>query len=339
MGLWRKVVWTIHSGARSWSFIPGKLSLPGPWKQITNIYHSLLYKGVNLKKAIVGKVNSGKGILFWTDVWWGESSLAELFPILYQSEKNKHCMVSDRIIINDGGLGFNWAWDVNSGESEFVALINGLETCLGSVFLGPQEDGWACNLGQGMEFKVADIKRKIERFGLEVTDVGFLWCKWVPKKVNIVGWRVFLDRLPTVENIQKRNIPCPDANCVLCGECFETSDHLFTGCQFSQTVWEIIADWCNIPSFFVFGTNDILKFHLLHNGPKKVKAVIYAVILTTLWSIWNCRNKAIFGNIPPRVTNIVEEIKVMSFLWVRSRSKTSSLSSEMWRRFDLQLFR
>ncbi|KAJ0550731.1 hypothetical protein HanHA300_Chr07g0249221 [Helianthus annuus] len=34
----------------------------------------------------------------------------------------------------------------------------------------------------------------------------FEWVKWVPKKTNIFGWRAEQNRLPTLAELQKRNI-------------------------------------------------------------------------------------------------------------------------------------
>ena len=60
----------------------------------------------------------------------------------------------------------------------------------------------------------------------------FLWLKAVPLKVNIFGWRLFLSRLATKDNLHKRNVL--DATLVscaaLCGK-EEERDHLFFKCN------------------------------------------------------------------------------------------------------------
>ncbi|XP_076889715.1 uncharacterized protein LOC143540582 [Bidens hawaiensis] len=66
-GMWRKIVWAIHHLDRSWSFIPAKVSIPGPWKYIVNINKELLKYGLDLSKRIGKEVVLGDGMdrLVW----------------------------------------------------------------------------------------------------------------------------------------------------------------------------------------------------------------------------------------------------------------------------------
>ncbi|KAJ0755575.1 putative RNA-directed DNA polymerase [Helianthus annuus] len=56
------------------------------------------------------------------------------------------------------------------------------------------------------------------------------------------------------------------------------------------------------------------------------KKAFNAIVHVTVWSIWTARNKLIFNGVYPTVTNILEEIKAMSYLWVKSRSKEAGLT-------------
>jgi hypothetical protein len=60
----------------------------------------------------------------------------------------------------------------------------------------------------------------------------FLWLKSVPLKVNIFVWRLFMNRLPTKDNLHKRAaIDATHLSCAAqCGE-LEDRDHLFFQCD------------------------------------------------------------------------------------------------------------
>ncbi|PWA84014.1 reverse transcriptase zinc-binding domain-containing protein [Artemisia annua] len=48
------------------------------------------------------------------------------------------------------------------------------------------------------------------------------WSKLVLIKVNIMGWRLSIDKLPTCVNLDARGIDIPSVLCPICGECTES---------------------------------------------------------------------------------------------------------------------
>ncbi|KAL8515046.1 hypothetical protein ACS0TY_013940 [Phlomoides rotata] len=55
------------------------------------------------------------------------------------------------------------------------------------------------------------------------------------------AWRVLWDRLPTKDDLQRRNIlsSSDDLKCVLCGDKEEPGRHIFFECEFSYKVFLI----------------------------------------------------------------------------------------------------
>ncbi|XP_022014071.1 uncharacterized protein LOC110913558 [Helianthus annuus] len=134
--------------------------------------------------------------------------------------------------------------------------------------------------------------------------------------------------------LAQRNIQVNSDRCAICGDYAETSEHLFVSCHLAQTVWALITQWCKIPVFFAFGIKDILDLHLFVKSSTKKKKIIQAIVHVTFWSIWAARNKLIFDGSYPEVSKILEEVKVMSYLWVKNRSKDAAITLESWKRFD-----
>ncbi|KAJ0800407.1 putative reverse transcriptase zinc-binding domain-containing protein [Helianthus annuus] len=200
---------------------------------------------------------------------------------------------------------------------------NGLEQKL------PMVSKLACGL-----FSVSFIKSHLQRVTFDDLGTGFVWNGWTPLKVNFFVWRLALNRLPTMDNLEKRNVQTGTGLCRLCSEHQETVDHLFVSCRMAQSVWDFIGSWCRLHGLFLFGVNDTINFHKQGQGSVKWRKVVQVVIQTTLWCIRRCRNNAIFKRIQPSVRR-VEEVKVLGYLWYKNRSKVASLSWENWCNFDL----
>lgn len=67
-----------------------------------------------------------------------------------------------------------------------------------------------------------------------------LWEIHIPPKVSFLMWRIFLYRIPTRMNLQKRHIQLLDhqLKCVLCNEKPEDTSHLFFTCSVSHLIWK-----------------------------------------------------------------------------------------------------
>lgn len=332
--LWRKVVWSIHATGRGWNYMPMKASIGGTWKQIANIPSLLGRLNVDVQQIVKGKLKSGDTILFWHDVWLSDTSLANKYPALFALERNRLCYVADRLIqVNNS---FQWVWDWrrnaldNSEQEQLAELLDELN----GVVLQPGSDSWEWLTGTEVGFSVKGIKRSLFDASNQLPKTDFVWCNWVPKKVGIVAWRAYLDRLPTAEALARRHIMVESQVCRVCGLTVETVDHLFTGCAALAEVWQAVFDWCRVPQSFVFHVKDLVTLHLSAMSGNRQKKVFHGVILTTVWSIWRARNDLIFNAKQVSTRKIFEEIKVMSFLWITNRGRLSNMSWDSWGRFE-----
>ncbi|KAJ0471979.1 hypothetical protein HanOQP8_Chr15g0561131 [Helianthus annuus] len=111
----------------------------------------------------------------------------------------------------------------------------------------------------------------------------------------------------------------------LCADDIEIAEHLFVSCHFSQTVWQVIALWCNILSVFAFRISDILEMQNYIPTSKK-KKVLNVVFITVFRSIWKMRNESLFSQKAPSIAKVVEEVKTLGFLRIRNRSRTLTMT-------------
>ncbi|XP_022032637.1 uncharacterized protein LOC110933739 [Helianthus annuus] len=158
----------------------------------------------------------------------------------------------------------------------------------------------------------------------------FRSCKWVPSKCNIFMWSAQLNRIPTRQALVRRNIILESAECVFCGDPTESVDHIFTGCELSDYIWNRLCAWIGIPNVFAFSFSDILNLHDNVPAEKKAKKIIFGLVIVTCWCVWKARNAKIFSGINASKEEIFGEVKSLSFFWLKNRSRFSELVWEDW---------
>lgn len=61
----------------------------------------------------------------------------------------------------------------------------------------------------------------------------------------MTGWRLVRDRLPTKDNLKRRNIIGDQEEiCCRCKDKAETADHLFLECTPMNRLWNKVLEWC-----------------------------------------------------------------------------------------------
>ncbi|GJV16859.1 RNA-directed DNA polymerase, eukaryota [Tanacetum coccineum] len=75
------------------------------------------------------------------------------------------------------------------------------------------------------------------------------WNRFIPIKVNVLLWRLKLNRLPSRVNLDRKDIDIDSILCPICHEDIETVNHIFFNCGMAQGLWALLAKWweLNIP--------------------------------------------------------------------------------------------
>nr|GEY23276.1 hypothetical protein [Tanacetum cinerariifolium] len=179
---------------------------------------------------------------------------------------------SFRIRARDGTESNQW--------SEFCSMLD-------SVTLSSSPDRIFCDLNGEGEFRVKDIRSSIDDTFLPSSDSVTRWVKNVPIKVNILAWRIRLDRLPTRVNLIMRVVNIDSSKCSVCSLVQEDSNHLFFLCDLGKSISKRICRWWNI---------------------QWVEVSTYAE--------WN---RVVFDSSPPRKVVIFDDIVATSFIWSVNR--------------------
>ncbi|GKE36291.1 hypothetical protein Tco_1459696, partial [Tanacetum coccineum] len=82
-----------------------------------------------------------------------------------------------------------------------------LEKSIEGTILSTLDDRWIWDLnGEGV-FQVKDVRTLLDDYFLPKDSTATRWVNYVPIKINVFAWKVFLDRLPSRLNLLNRMLP------------------------------------------------------------------------------------------------------------------------------------
>jgi len=149
--------------------------------------------------------------------------------------------------------------------------------------------------------------------------VDDIWQKHIPSKVFVLVWRLLRNRLPTKDNLVRRQvIPITDTVCITgCGG-LETSAHLFLHCDIFSSLWHHVWRWLHISSVSPGNIRQhFIQFTSMAGLPRFTHAFMKVILCASVWVIWKERNNCVFQNTVTIPSVLVEEVKLNSFLWLK----------------------
>ncbi|GJX35360.1 protein kinase, ATP binding site-containing protein, partial [Tanacetum coccineum] len=301
--LWHRLIAVLY-GNRSPFVHTGSVSSLSPWNCILKELNSLSAKGINLLALLKKKVGNGANTLFWEDCWINDVPLSRSFPRLYALELKKGITVADKLI--DASFVASFRRNPRGGVEE--EQLHHLVELVGSISLSPSNDRWAWLLGSSGEFSVHSARTFIDDILLPFVGDVTRWVKVVPIKVNILAWKVCLDKLPTRLNLSLRGIDIPSIICPNCGLAGESCSHLFYSCNLARTLWRKIARWweIDIPDFSCY--EEWIAWFKTTRFSKAQKEMLEGVFYVMWWMIWKFRNQVLFGSSHPRMELLFDDI-------------------------------
>jgi hypothetical protein len=227
--------------------------------------------------------------------------------------------------------GWNLVWRRRLFVWETI-LVDELNVLLGSVVLSTKEDGRGWRPEQGGDFKVKYTYDLVTNLITERNlihqdhELGFkvMWKCMAPSKVSGFVWMVLHDRVPTRENLFRRQIieANGDRRCVFYGDSTETAPHLFIYCTFILQVRERVLTWLGLSFMLPHNILSLLSYVATTSGSKRVRQSLVTIWCAVMWTVWRHRNQIIFDNGVVDGVAILEEVKLASWKWWIGRGKS-----------------
>jgi len=167
---------------------------------------------------------------------------------------------------------------------------------------------------------------------VHISHVDEVWHKCIPVKVSLFVWRLLCDRLPTKNNLLRRGVlQATDTVCTTgCGQ-LETASHLFLGCAVYGSLWSLVLHWLGISSVLHGELRHYLEqFTHMAGLPRFTYFYLRIIWFASVWVLWKERNNRAFNNEALGSEVLLEKVKLLSFLWVKSKQTTFSYSFYDW---------
>ncbi|KAF5772197.1 hypothetical protein HanXRQr2_Chr13g0573991 [Helianthus annuus] len=166
------------------------------------------------------------------------------------------------------------------------------------VRLSNKEDAWIWSTDKKDGFSVKSVKKTL------ISDRGssrlptYKWSKLVPIKCNIMVWRA---------------------------------------CSLAICVWAAFSDWCNIPPIFTFEFKDLMDIHNSNQERKKMKKILWGLVIIVCWCLWKARNDLVFNQHRRSSQEILIDIKSRGFGWLKNRSACKFISWKEWCKYPMHM--
>jgi len=157
-----------------------------------------------------------------------------------------------------------------------------------------------------------------------------LWRLKIPSRITVFGWRLLRDRLPTRQNLQRRQVQLTDTLCPFCKNAEEDASHLFFHCSKIQPLWWETMSWLHLQGAFPL----IPKHHFLQHTGVQVDVVRFkrwhCWWLALTWSIWKLRNSIVFSNATFNANKLLEDATFLIWTWLRGFEKDFTIHFNQW---------
>jgi len=153
-----------------------------------------------------------------------------------------------------------------------------------------------------------------------------LWNLNIAPLAIVCAWRIFLDRLPTRFNLERRGMQLGNVQCPMCQEEVETTQHLFNTCKVAHKVWNHCKRWVgNVAVRHEFVFVHFQSFYLIGQR-QSVNRVWKGMWLAIVSEIWNHKNKVVFKGRMVDAEKIFSLAKLKGWLWIRYKTSRTSFS-------------
>lgn len=218
-----------------------------------------------------------------------------------------------------------WVWTLHwNGRIEGVMAIQltVMMNILSSVSLvRGKKDSWFWTKESDGKYSVRSAYDGIFESNVDLEEDCFklLWKLKIPSNALALCWKVLLNRIPTRDNLIRRQIQLADSCCPLCGDHDETVAHLFFFCNIVGQIWFQVLKWLGISFVSPAGPKEhFTQFAGLLSFNQRTG--LMAVWISLIWNIWVGRNEVIFKGGNFNSMEVFEKGRMRAWEWLRAKN-------------------
>ena len=330
--LWTRILNSKYNGWRGLDPGPRKQYFSTWWADLRAI--SQQQNVINAANQIWWKLGRGDKFLFWEDPWGDEGvPLKDQFPELFRISSQRDLKVAEVGSWTENGWGWNMAWRRNLFDNEMQLASKFIDHIHAIRFNNNFNDTW---VWRAEATGIISTKSAYQVIKSEMDDegqyLGFkkLWEIKVPPKALSFVWRLLWDRLPTKDNLIKRQIQVENDLCPFCHSQSETASHLFFTCGKIMPLWWEFLSWVKEDKVFHCRPMDNFLQHYSSAASKvsNTRRTMWWIAVTN--SIWRLRNDIIFQNQTVDITRLTDSTLFLLWTWLRGWERNFQIPYYCW---------
>ncbi|XP_057779594.1 uncharacterized protein LOC130998180 [Salvia miltiorrhiza] len=249
-------------------------------------------RGTNgwFRENICRRLGNGRGTLFWDHPWAGPEPLKHKFPRLFRLSLRRDVKVDECGRWEEGRWKWELKWCRTLRETEMEA-VNLLISFIFSFLLDADlEDRWTWSASTDGKFTTKSAYEVIQARrsqnvaqSADTQAAASVWQTLAPQKAVANAWRIMRKRLPTCDELRKRNINLGDGEVVF--RLASPVEHWRSFCYFCKD--------------------------------KRIGKLLKAIWVGCCWLLWQRRNGKRFEGKDWETKNLVLELKARLWSWNR----------------------
>ncbi|KAK6143840.1 hypothetical protein DH2020_024188 [Rehmannia glutinosa] len=136
---------------------------------------------------------------------------------------------------------------------------------------------------------------------------GIVWASGITPKHSFTLWLAAHKRIQTKDRLG--HLELEDGTCNFCAAQPETAAHLFFNCPFSAAIWDGIKEWTGISRQMTTLSSAFKWLKKEARGTSKKSKGQKIAMATTVYQIWNARNRLIFEGEVLHIDFVIHKIK------------------------------
>ena len=123
-----------------------------------------------------------------------------------------------------------------------------------------------------------------------------IWKYKVPPHVAFFMWTAVLGKLPTIDNLRKRNMVIVN-RCCLCKTAAESVDHLFLHCNLAKDLWDSVLSSFGVSWVMPCQVRLLVDCWQGGLGRQRNSLIWKAIPHCLMWCLWRKRNLRSFEDL------------------------------------------
>ncbi|KAK1439737.1 hypothetical protein QVD17_05557 [Tagetes erecta] len=159
--LWFEAIKSLHYNSKMFFPLPLKPSISGMWKNIISINKDLLTLSIDLCHSISRALGKRDKLMFWSDIWIGNTTLGDQFPAIAKMASSSDCNINECYVFNNGSVEWKVPWKRPFNSIEEHNQWNICKMLLNTMTITNGSDFWKWEHNDDYSFSSRSLRKSL----------------------------------------------------------------------------------------------------------------------------------------------------------------------------------